>query len=109
MKCENTAHHGQTKAVCRGSQVAGDAKGRGRVDSQIEESRQMQASETLATGGTGSLGRLVVARLRDAGRDVRGLGRRQRPGTIPGDLLTGEGWSKPWKAPGYPGSSRRAA
>ena len=51
----------------------------------------MNASEILVTGGTGSLGRLVVARLRDGGRDVRALSRRGHPGTIPGDLLTGEG------------------
>ena len=51
----------------------------------------MNASEILVTGGTGSLGRLVVARLRDGGRDVRALSRRDHPGTIPGDLLTGEG------------------
>jgi uncharacterized protein YbjT (DUF2867 family) len=51
----------------------------------------MNASEILVTGGTGSLGRLVVARLRDGGRDVRVLSRRGHPGTIPGDLLTGEG------------------
>ena len=29
----------------------------------------------LVTGGTGTLGRLVVARLREAGRDVRVLSR----------------------------------
>jgi nucleoside-diphosphate-sugar epimerase len=50
----------------------------------------------LVTGGTGTLGRLVVARLRDAGRDVRVLSRR-RPdaadGTefATGDLATGDG------------------
>jgi uncharacterized protein YbjT (DUF2867 family) len=51
----------------------------------------MNAPEILVTGGIGSLGRLVVARLRDGGRDVRVLSRRGYPGTIPGDLLTGEG------------------
>src|SRR5918998_3380455 len=54
----------------------------------------MNASEILVTGGTGSLGRLVVARLRDGGREVRALSRRGYPGTIPGDLLTGEGLEK---------------
>lgn len=51
----------------------------------------MNLSEILVTGGTGSLGRLVVARLRDGGRGVRVLSRRGHPGTVPGDLLTGEG------------------
>ena len=32
----------------------------------------------LVTGGTGTLGRLVVPRLRDAGRDVRVLSRHSR-------------------------------
>jgi uncharacterized protein YbjT (DUF2867 family) len=50
----------------------------------------------LVTGGTGTLGRLVVPRLRDAGRKVRVLSRR--PGEpadgvehVTGDLATGEG------------------
>ena len=33
------------------------------------------ASPILVTGGTGTLGRLVVAALREAGRDVRVLSR----------------------------------
>ena len=50
----------------------------------------------LVTGGTGTLGRLVVARLRDAGRDVRVLSRRQHGPAdgiefVTGDLGTGEG------------------
>jgi uncharacterized protein YbjT (DUF2867 family) len=50
----------------------------------------------LVTGGTGTLGRLVVARLRDAGRDVRVLSRRSRAEgediqLVTGDLATGEG------------------
>jgi uncharacterized protein YbjT (DUF2867 family) len=44
---------------------------------------------TLVTGGTGTLGRLVVARLRTAGSDVRVLSRRD--GDVIGDLATGEG------------------
>lgn len=51
----------------------------------------MHAPEILVTGGTGSLGRLVVARLRDAECEVRVLSRREQPGTVPGDLLTGKG------------------
>jgi uncharacterized protein YbjT (DUF2867 family) len=51
----------------------------------------MNASVLLVTGGTGTLGSRVVARLRGAGRDVRILSRSGRPGTITGDLTTGEG------------------
>jgi uncharacterized protein YbjT (DUF2867 family) len=50
----------------------------------------MDASEILVTGGTGVLGRRVVDRLRAAGHDVRVLSRSGRPGTVRGDLLTGE-------------------
>ena len=50
----------------------------------------------LVTGGTGTLGRLVVARLRAAGRDVRVLSRSRREAAggvelVTGDLATGEG------------------
>jgi uncharacterized protein YbjT (DUF2867 family) len=50
----------------------------------------------LVTGGTGTLGRLVVARLREAGRTVRVLSRRGRENGesvefVRGDLDTGEG------------------
>jgi uncharacterized protein YbjT (DUF2867 family) len=50
----------------------------------------------LVTGGTGTLGRLVVGRLRDSGRDVRVLSRRDREDAdgiefVTGDLATGEG------------------
>ena len=53
-------------------------------------------STILVTGGTGTLGRLVVQRLREAGPDVRVLTRQTRdpePGVqfITGDLLTGAG------------------
>ncbi len=51
----------------------------------------MNAAEFLVTGGTGSLGRRVVSRLREAGRDVQVLSRSGRPGTVRADLLTGEG------------------
>lgn len=53
-------------------------------------------SPVLVTGGTGRLGRSVVARLADAGLEVRALARRQRD-TAPqvtfftGDLRRGEG------------------
>lgn len=50
----------------------------------------------LVTGGTGTLGRLVVARLREAGREVRVLSRAaQEPADgvepVTGDLATGDG------------------
>ena len=52
----------------------------------------------LVTGGTGTLGRLVVARLREAGRDVRVLTRHgggaEADATVEyltGDLATGAG------------------
>jgi uncharacterized protein YbjT (DUF2867 family) len=53
-------------------------------------------SPILVTGGTGTLGRHVVRRLRDAGRNVRVLTRRSREGGegvrfVTGDLATGEG------------------
>lgn len=53
-------------------------------------------SPVLVTGGTGTLGRLVVARLRDAGCDVRVLSRRSHETAdgvefVTGDLATCEG------------------
>ena len=53
-------------------------------------------SPILVTGGTGTLGRLVVGRLQDAGCQVRVLSRRSREagdgaGYVTGDLATGEG------------------
>jgi len=52
-------------------------------------------SPMLITGGSGTLGRLVVSRLREAGRDVRVLSRRHHDDAgiafMTGDLATGEG------------------
>jgi uncharacterized protein YbjT (DUF2867 family) len=53
-------------------------------------------SPILVTGGTGTLGHLVVRRLRDAGCDVRVLSRRSHDSGdgirfMTGDLATGEG------------------
>jgi uncharacterized protein YbjT (DUF2867 family) len=53
-------------------------------------------SPILVTGGTGTLGRLVVRRVRDAGSNVRVLSRRSREAEdgmefVTGDLATGEG------------------
>jgi uncharacterized protein YbjT (DUF2867 family) len=50
----------------------------------------------LVTGGTGTLGRLVVPRLRDAGHSVRVLSRQSHMAAqgieyASGDLVTGEG------------------
>ena len=52
--------------------------------------------KALVTGGTGTLGRLVVPRLQDAGYDVRVLSRSSHDGPagveiVTGDLATGEG------------------
>jgi uncharacterized protein YbjT (DUF2867 family) len=60
------------------------------------EARQSNpAAPILVTGGTGTLGRLVVARLRNAGRSVRVLSRgaHDEEGIefVTGDLATGEG------------------
>jgi uncharacterized protein YbjT (DUF2867 family) len=54
------------------------------------------AAPILVTGGTGTLGRLVVDRLREAGREVRVLSRQSREADegvefVTGDLQTGEG------------------
>lgn len=56
----------------------------------------MQSSPVLVTGGTGTLGRLVVPRLREAGREVRVISRHGGEGGqgiafVTGDLATGEG------------------
>jgi uncharacterized protein YbjT (DUF2867 family) len=55
-------------------------------------------SPVLVTGGTGTLGRQVVRRLREAGRPVRVIARSPRDGVLPddvafvrGDLSTGDG------------------
>jgi uncharacterized protein YbjT (DUF2867 family) len=48
-------------------------------------------SVVLVTGGTGTLGRLLVPALQAGGHDVRVLSRRPGAGTHTGDLATGEG------------------
>ena len=53
-------------------------------------------SPILVTGGTGTLGRHVVRRLRDVGNNVRVLSRRSHEAEdriqfMSGDLATGEG------------------
>jgi uncharacterized protein YbjT (DUF2867 family) len=54
------------------------------------------SSSILVTGGTGTLGRQVVSRLREAGRDVRVMSRHPRAAAdgieyVTGDLTTGGG------------------
>jgi uncharacterized protein YbjT (DUF2867 family) len=54
------------------------------------------ATSILVTGGTGTLGRLVVPRLREAGCDVRVLSRRRQEHAdglefVTGDVATGDG------------------
>ena len=51
----------------------------------------MEVRDVLVTGGTGRLGRRVVDRLRAEGLEPRIMSRSGRPGTIKGNLLTGEG------------------
>jgi uncharacterized protein YbjT (DUF2867 family) len=51
----------------------------------------MKVRDVVVTGGTGRLGRRVVDRLRTEGLEPRVMSRSARPGTIKGDLLTGEG------------------
>jgi nucleoside-diphosphate-sugar epimerase len=62
----------------------------------VTKERQAMTPPVLVTGGTGTLGRLVVPRLHNARYDVRVLSRRGRPDEdgiryLPGDLATGEG------------------
>lgn len=51
----------------------------------------MSVSRILVTGGTGVLGSRVVERLEQKGVEARVLSRGGRPGTIRGDLRTGDG------------------
>src|SRR5215207_2344864 len=51
----------------------------------------MEVRDVVVTGGTGRLSRRVVDRLRAEGLEPRVMSRSGRPGTIKGDLLTGEG------------------
>jgi uncharacterized protein YbjT (DUF2867 family) len=62
----------------------------------VTKERQAMTPPVLVTGGTGTLGRLVVPRLHNARYDVRVLSRRGRPDEdgiryLTGDLATGEG------------------
>jgi uncharacterized protein YbjT (DUF2867 family) len=62
----------------------------------VTKERQAMTPPILVTGGTGTLGRQVVPRLRNAGRDVRVLSRHGRADEdgiryLTGDLATGQG------------------
>jgi uncharacterized protein YbjT (DUF2867 family) len=66
------------------------------VAGRLVEKEEAMASPILVTGGTGTLGRLVVPLLRDAGCDVRVLSRRRHQSEdglefMTGDLGTGAG------------------
>jgi uncharacterized protein YbjT (DUF2867 family) len=70
--------------------------GRDSIMSNAAGGRDHPHGPILVTGGTGTLGRLVVGRLRDAGRTVRVLSRRGGEATdgvefVTGDLATGDG------------------
>jgi uncharacterized protein YbjT (DUF2867 family) len=55
------------------------------------------ASPVLVTGGTGRLGKLVVARLQDSGCDVRVLARHDRNGALlppPGHTVGSRTWDQ---------------
>src|SRR5262245_47773735 len=65
-------------------------------DPQAFREAEPVTSPILVTGGTGTLGRLVVARLRDSGHDVRVLSRHGHEGGdgiayVTGDLAKGDG------------------
>jgi phosphoglycerate dehydrogenase-like enzyme len=68
-------------------------------DTGMDNAREPPAGRgdrVLVTGGTGTLGRLVVPRLREAGCPLRVLSRHPREPTegiepVAGDLATGEG------------------
>jgi uncharacterized protein YbjT (DUF2867 family) len=62
----------------------------------VRKERRAMPLPILVTGGTGTLGRQVVPRLRNAGRDVRVLSRHGRADEdgiryLTGDLATGQG------------------
>src|SRR5688572_4124743 len=59
------------------------------------EPRTNDVDAPIVTGGTGTLGKLVVARLLEAGKAVRVLSRRSHDAqgieSVTGDLATGDG------------------
>jgi hypothetical protein len=66
----------------------------------------MKPSEVLVISGTGTLGRRMVDRLCAEGLEPRVMSRSGRPGTIEGELLTGEGIEAAPRA--VPPTGRRA-
>jgi len=68
------------------------------MEANTKEDEEVNASEILVTGGTGSLGRRIVDRLRGPGYEVRTLSRSARgAGVVRGDLSTGEGLTEALK------------
>jgi uncharacterized protein YbjT (DUF2867 family) len=65
---------------------------------KAKEGQGVNVSQILVTGGTGSLGRRVVNRMRGPGYEVRTLSRSARgAGLVRGDLRTGEGLAQALK------------
>ena len=52
----------------------------------------MNEPKILITGGTGTLGRRVVDRLRPAGVEARVLSHNNKPGTVPGTSSLSLSW-----------------
>src|SRR5215218_10321136 len=76
--------------------------------------RNHEDGPILVTGGTGTLGRLVLPRLQDAGCKVRVLSRSSREDGegvefVTGDLATGEGSKPRWRGPRSSCTARAAA
>src|SRR6266550_4461556 len=74
----------------------GEARAGAGLAGRINDAGGSMTSDILVTGGTGTLGRPVVRRLQEAGREVRVLSRRSREAGegieyVTGDLATGEG------------------
>jgi uncharacterized protein YbjT (DUF2867 family) len=85
-ECQKGQHHEHRR----------DQDGRRRMEMSSAGERGPQNGPILVTGGTGTLGRLVVPLLRDAGCKVRVLSRRVGEAAegvelVTGDLDTGEG------------------
>src|SRR5882724_1636603 len=74
----------------------GEARAEAGLAGRLNDAGGAMTSDILVTGGTGTLGRPVVRRLQEAGREVRVLSRRSREAGegieyVTGDLATGEG------------------
>lgn len=76
--------------MCTGM-LDGQGQARPRPVASGAPGRSRPVTDTLVTGGTGTLGRALVARLRAQGHSPRVLSRRRGPGHAVGDLETGAG------------------